>query len=573
MKYIKTNNKIIEIFLSILILVLCCININNLYGVVIVPDELGYWAAGYFLRGIDFSGVMGTSGYYGWGYGVLLSIILAVIPFPVYAYRVAVIVNGLLLVGCFLSSIKVSELLFAEIDKTERVFICFAVTIYSGYLYYSQTTYCEILVLFLFWNFVMIFLEFIKKKNIIYLIICNIILSFLFAVHLRTAVLFISFFILLSVLLILKKVRWRDILISIVISLFMIVTILSIKDYLMNSLYRTSVVTESLGAKGQLGKIDYFLSLDGVKTVVYHILGKLFYLGTASFLLFYVGVFMLLGKIKKYFIGKKDITLEHLAFALFILLSLVGEIILSSYSLIPSGRIDHVIYGRYTEFIMGTIILYGLCNLKNIDIYTNKSIIVFSILIQCIITISMYVYFKDCNELTHASTYAIPGIYSLEQEIDIPEIIHYTCGVCIMALFIFILYIIISHFKSKGAIIFLILCNIVVGFKNAGNSLYSEQNNYQKYFNEFACSVEDIVKDEDIYYIINDTEYVSWLKFKLKYFLPETNIIAIETNEYDNVPKGAYAIIYIPTEYSSDIQDSIGTVICNSKYFTLYKRK
>ena len=102
MKQKILKNKILIIFLSLLILVISCLNLNKLYGAIVVPDEIGYWATGYFFNGTNWNRIMGTSSYYGWGYGIILSLILKVVSNPIWAYRSAIFLNGVFLVLIFI---------------------------------------------------------------------------------------------------------------------------------------------------------------------------------------------------------------------------------------------------------------------------------------------------------------------------------------------------------------------------------------------------------------------------------------------------------------------------------------
>lgn len=60
---------------NLILLVIIISQIKYASGPVIMPDEVGYWAAGATFAGLNWSGVMYMSPYYGYGYGFILSIL------------------------------------------------------------------------------------------------------------------------------------------------------------------------------------------------------------------------------------------------------------------------------------------------------------------------------------------------------------------------------------------------------------------------------------------------------------------------------------------------------------------
>lgn len=566
------KEKWLEIILSLVIMSVCIVNLWRLYGPLIVPDETGYWATGYFFSGYNWSGVMGTSSYYGWGYGVVLAIICSIVPNPIWAFRLAIIFNAILLVGCFLFAIKVSLYIFPQIPRAYRSCMCFAVTVYSGYIYYSQTSYCEVLILFLYWLSVYLLIKLIEKNSYKYVILLALNISYLGAVHLRTVVLLFAIFLCLFVLVYKKKISYKHLVVFTFLCIILYFGVWEVKNYLAGTLYKTSTLMATNDVTGQISKLSLLCSWEGIKQFVGSIIGKVFYTGTATFLLLYLSILLGIKKIIKVYIRKEeDFSTYELIFVLFIFCGFIGEILLSSYSLITYGRIDHILYGRYTEFILGVIMLYALGK-----IYTkfDKQILILSVITHVSVCAVAFRFIVNKDYLGRASSYAIPGISGIYVPIELDEKMQLTLYVGGVALVVFLIIFLIYHIKNKWIVLIgLSTIWISIAYICANRSLYSEQQYQERAYSEFAEEIEDIVKNEDVYYIINDTEYVSWLKFKLKFFLPETEMIACESYEYNRVKSGEYLILYNNDYYYDEIMETLGEKVYDSEFFALYRKE
>lgn len=566
------KNKRLEILLSLVIVVICALNLWRLYGPLIVPDEVGYWATGYFFSGYNWSGVMGTSSYYGWGYGAVLAIICKIAPSPVFAFRVAIFMNAILLAGCYFLAIKVCKYVFPDISYVYRSWMCFAVTVYSGYIYYSQTTYCETLILFLYWLTLYLLMKVIEKKSYLHIILLAFVIAYLGAVHLRTILMLVAVILVLLILTIKKKINYKQLVVFSAICILLLLGIWGVKHYLSNTLYKTSTLLATNNVSGQIDKLSILFTWEGIKQFVGSFVGKILYAGTATFLLLYVSAFCCLDKVRKVYSKKKvSFSTYELIFIVFVFCGLIFEMLLSSYSLLTYGRIDHIIYGRYTEFLLGTIILYAL---GNIYIKFEKKILLLSIIAQFICSVFVFRFIVNKDYLGAPSAYTIPGLKGVYTPNGLDPKIQLTLYAGGISLTIFVIIYLMFHLKNK-CIVLVVVSALWIGIalNCASTSLYAEQQYQEKDYLKFANGVENIVGSDDVFYIINDTEYVSWLKFKLKFFLPKTNMIAYESAEYDQVTSGDYLILYNNDMYYDEIMDTLGDKIYTSEFFTLYRKE
>ena len=117
-------------FFMILITISSIWNIDKAIMPYCVSDEIGYWTAAAWINNFDWSPVMSHSQYYGWGYGILLSFIFK-IPNPILRFRMAIVINAILLNLLFIFLVKICDLLFDNNDKKLNVIMAGMATCYS----------------------------------------------------------------------------------------------------------------------------------------------------------------------------------------------------------------------------------------------------------------------------------------------------------------------------------------------------------------------------------------------------------------------------------------------------------
>lgn len=562
--------KIIAIGCPVTILIICLMNVYRLYGAVIVPDEIGYWASGALFNGENWSDSLTTSSYYGWGYGLILGLILKLNVSPVISYRIAIAINALMLVACYFVAQKICKILFKNFSVNSRRLICLAATLYSGYIFYSQTTYCETLLLLLFWLSALLILQLTEKVTVKKCILLSVVASFMVAVHLRMLVVSIAIFMTMFYLILCRKLKIRHLSIIVITICLGIAGVLLVKDYVVQSLYMNSIMPDNtLG--GQISKMSLLLSWDGIKRLVMGFVGRLMYLGSASFLMIYVFLGQYIYKIYKFLVKKESLcNIKHSIFLFYISITLIGEMLLSSYSMMTFSRIDHIIYGRYNEFVLGAVILYVLCTVRKSNILKYGIVSIACHMMICLLT---YVYMLNKN-LGALSAYAVPGIWGFYSGTDMDLKVKSTiyAGVISIAIFVLLILLVRFGFFKIMTILSCVLWSSIALY-GASISLYREQEGYEKDYNKFAEETIDILNGESVYYVINNTEFVSWSKLKLKFFMPYTDVIGCETYEYSDVEFGQKLILYNDRQYSAGITCTLSEPILSTQYFTLYEKQ
>lgn len=363
MQRIKQLNK----YLVFLFLIIFCIfqyGIRKICGFTLYPDEFGYWASAAGAVGYDWSEVASMGSYYSFGYSLILTPVLKLFTDGIAAYRAAIAINmTFMCVGAFLLWNLLSNI-YPQIDETKRALICGIAVLYPSWIFYMQMTMAEAMLYFLFILITYLLFKLITKTKGITAVLLAVILIYIYCVHMRSVGVVIACSITVFLWGVTDADRRKK--------LFLFLTVLGAAMLLaiwLKQLTQTWIYTaaskEALAGNdygSQWDKLRMICSLKGIKQFLEGILGKIYYLGMASFGIFYWALAWMAKEIVclvKRLIKKESIQVIQWI-ALFLFLSAVGEVLISSIFMYRSTLIDTLVYGRYSEFIMPVILLIGI---------------------------------------------------------------------------------------------------------------------------------------------------------------------------------------------------------------------
>lgn len=362
-------------------------SVHRLYGFSVYPDEFGYWASAAQWLGYDWADVASLGYYYSFGYSLILAPILWLFHDSIMAYRAAVFINmslqcvsvGLLWgifrrLYCPLVCNEEEE----RIRKKQIAFAVGAAVFYPAWTFYMQMTLTEALLAFLYvficYQFVLL-LEDWKTRNVIMrLLLLSIAFLYLYFVHMRTVGV-VAAAVLVMVLYLWHKPEYRRFLL-IVGAVLLVGTVIGvwIKKAVTESVYAAADV-ERLAVNDYTGKLRVLkelLTFEGIKLFLESCAGKLYYLGMASFGLFYpaAGVCIkrtaaLLQRIFHRDAAEEKRTADW--FCCFLLLTMLGQFCVIAVSVRGSWRLDSIIYGRYNEYLLPVFLGIGILELLNFE--------------------------------------------------------------------------------------------------------------------------------------------------------------------------------------------------------------
>ncbi len=179
-------------FLLFASLIFCIfqINIYNVYGFSLYPDEFGYWASAAEVLGYDWSDTAAIGSYYSYGYGLILTVILWIFRDCVTAYRAAIAVNMLLQCGAVGILWEIFKRLCQTKNPEERrmqtVLAVGIAVFYPPWSFFIQMTMTEALLMFLYALICYEIILFTEKPNILSAVLLALSLLYIYFVHMRT---------------------------------------------------------------------------------------------------------------------------------------------------------------------------------------------------------------------------------------------------------------------------------------------------------------------------------------------------------------------------------------------------
>lgn len=578
MRFSKTQEcKKYRIYLfltSLIIIFVCILNMTKLVSPYYVPDEMGYWAAGAWMNGLDWSEVMSTGGYYAFGYGILLAP-LFLLGDSLLMYRVAVLLNVVLLLGCYFLMIQICSRLFETISKIGILIICFATIMYSYHIVYSQLTQAEVILTFLFLLSVRILFWVSEKPRFLNCLLFALTIGAMFATHMRTLVIIICGSMCILFMFFKRKIKLRHVFSYSIFLGGMIFLTLVLKNRLIADEYtaQTGIVLSHNDFSGRVWVVELLFTLDGIKRLFLNFFSRIFYLGCSTFLIFYFGLYSICENLiiwvkKKFYYSSKIII------NLYIVLSCLAGIAMGSAAMILPSRTDHVQYGRYYENLIALVIAVGIYKIITFGRDSKKIIIITAIhCIMCFVTLEVFRINPNLTEPLLLQNAGLAGFYS---KYDASDDMIFTVIACILSLVgSYFLFYMLNRKKvimKKIALLMLSTIWLLLAYKGLDENVYNRQQSYEK-IGETAQEILAMNTEQDVYYLLPEEEkggkfydiynlQFSLCRKKLKTVYEEQ----LETKKWR---QGDFLIVHKEIGLSKEIIDLFELVFENTKFYVL----
>lgn len=343
-----------SILFVLLMFCIACHDISKSYGFYFPADEFGYWSYAAGLAGYDWSDIVSLGSYYSYGYSLVLFPVFLIFKNGVIAYRVALLVNFALLLGCFF--------VLQKIEKDASPFCAAAAVFYPAWIFYAGTTFAEILLVTLYIAISFLFINYLKTDKKYYMVFILVAMLYMYFVHMRSiGVLLAGILTLFVCELQSGRKRVKYVLMLMIAAAIVIAAGTMLKNYWVNMVYDsgTGGLENANDYAGQVGKVASIFTKDGFKNLLFSVSGKLLYLGLSSFGIAYFGFGYSVLQLMKL---KPD---RNKYFYLFIVLSTMAAVMICAVYTIFPGRVDALAYGRYHEYVMPILLLIGIKALRN----------------------------------------------------------------------------------------------------------------------------------------------------------------------------------------------------------------
>lgn len=344
-------------------------SIHKIYGMIYYPDEFGYWANAANWLGYDWSSLTALSSYYSFGYSLILMFILKLFPNGLTAYRCAIAVNMLLQGVSMFLLYGIFRRMFPKLYEQTIICVVGMALFYPVWTFYVLSTLAEGLLFFLYIGIVYLLIRITEQPKIGTVLLLAVALIYIVFVHMRTiGVTAAAIIVLLCYLWREPKYRKKIAVGFGALALGMIIGV-AVRAAVLNTVYR-GVDSDMLAVNdvaGQFKRVLAICSPEGIVRFLRGCVAKVFYLGSATFGLFYFSLAYLWKKCSK--LARKlrrggSISIQEWT-SLFLLLSSAGQLLVSAIYLNRPWRVDEVLYGRYNDYMLpvfmgiGILFIYG----------------------------------------------------------------------------------------------------------------------------------------------------------------------------------------------------------------------
>lgn len=376
----------IKIVLSVVILAVSLRYIMQIYQPTLLDDEFAYFGIAKFFTGRDWSSAISLCRYYSYGYSLVITPFAFFVENTVLLYRLTVGMNGLFLIGSFwlLDSILVQIGNLEQWRETKysqviRIFISFFMILLPCNMNYATVALGECLLLFLFLSIVKIIMNLNKNSSIVAYFGLGVLMLYTYMVHQRMLGLVLAGALVFGIRWIKKEMNWKQFLAWVCGLALLFVVHSLIKDVIKEQLWLHGVHSGENDLAGILTNVKQIVSSFAYfGKFIISMLGKLFYLGSSTYLFGFFGLALMLAKVKtlkkKPHGGAAETATETAAEAaeaaaeqpygvVFVAFSFIIGLGISAVFMNDPDTMSYLLYGRYLETFTPMLMGYGLLRL------------------------------------------------------------------------------------------------------------------------------------------------------------------------------------------------------------------
>ncbi len=530
----------ISLVYSFIILIVSLYNLGNLNQIYILHDEFGYWNNAAFLAGYDWSGISSMSPYYSFGYSIVLTPFFFFFSDPVNMYRAAIVLNALLYVFSFLLSVSCTKRLFRDLSFPFTATVCLLTALYCNNLIQVNMTWSEALLYFLFWLLIYSFIRYEETDSLPWLLLFAGGLAYIYVVHQRALSVVIAgiFSVIICKFISGKSTSRRNIIISAAVLLALFAIAILVKNFLQGSIWvwEDSSIASRNDYNGQIGKIiRIFTEFDSMKSFIVEFVGKFFYLFVASGFVIYWGIRKCICEIIQ---GVKERRIRVIY--LFLLMSLIFTIGIGAVFFLDGGRLDIILYGRYTEFVVGPLLTLGFIHLYQ-ECPKLRSFL-FALVLFGVCGIIIRSSLNSAGDYIYAMAVGTSPFYT-------PDTREFHWLWCMAAAVILACIIYFAFRLKKKWTIFPAVFILLIYWLLCSRQVMNNGINYSQQYIENVPIITDAIRDTDdsvpIYFINNDDFGVeNWRIEHVQYLLPEKRIQKIDYSDLDKLT-GDHFLIHL----------------------------
>lgn len=407
--------------------------IPGLCAPVVFPDETGYWAQAAAMAGMDWREVVSQYSWYSFGYGLLMLPFIKTGADPSTLYRCMAGVNFLLLAGAVLLLYRMLKEIFP--GAGDGVLACAGGggMLYVSWTVYAGTTLTEALLTFLYVLAAWGTARQLRHPGGLGWLLPAVAAGCMYMVHMRTVGIVLGIILCMAAGAFLQKKEagaggrlWCFLFVLILFFLAAAGIKAALVAEMGSEIYTGKTGTNSYS--GQWGKIAFLFTPEGIWNFAAGLAGKIFYLGCASFGMYFWGMTFLLREVHKLAAGIRTgrtgqgrngggaegrgiCTVQGLL-CLWVLLTHLGALLICCIYCLRTDRLDGLLYGRYHENTLPPILALGILELAGKSGVKRRFLQLLGILGGCFFTVFLVL---GTGEIRFTERQSVTGIlYALD---------------------------------------------------------------------------------------------------------------------------------------------------------------
>lgn len=509
-------------------------------------DEYGYMFFPAKISGWDWTEVMRYHPFYGMGSGLLWTPLFILFKGnSALIYQSILIFNGFLLGVTFLISDACAKLLFPQWNKWLRLFSCMVIALYPAWFFYSQIASSEINLYFLFWLVFFLGIKITQNAKYRHVIMLAILLGFMVLVHLRTILIVAITVLYLLYLVLTKRLEWKKFVLFVIILCGGLIVWKLYKEMYYLNIGELNTINQTNTQFQVLGIIEGLIK--NIKLAFERLGSRIYYYLVSGSLCIFCAILFLIKESKDILLKKQSNPI--FLFVLSVFLVNVVAFVIQGFGV--AARLDVPVYGRYTENMIGPVLLCGLYALQNRKVV--RKIAYFHI--AAIIAITRSVLYQLLNAQTNIfaidSAVSFGAFFDIYMNMDNGSIFFALLKVVCVAVFIAVVLVFCEILSNYGklkktafyslSILLIFGCFWVYLGREAREKFQESRESIYLTYSEIARSIDEIEKSEVIY-VREEGDDCGIIKH-LQFLIEDKEIVIVDYTDDLYQLKGENALI------------------------------
>ena len=370
------------VVLSVIVFVICSFRIPSRTGLYLTGDEFAQYSMAAYFLGYDLSEYTSRVGYYSYGFALLIMPLFIIFEDFFSIYKLSLLLNSLLTASIVPLSFALCRRwgLKSLKENYSFIFVILFSALSGAVISYSVLGLAEVALIVTAYANTLTFYKIQEEKcKTRWFIIQAFLLIFGYVLHQRFLGGLIAGLFVIFVMLLLKKINFKNYAIFLGTILLFFVIHTYIKNNVQTNLWLAGGSTLANDYGSVVNKFfNIFTNREVFLSTLRVFAGQLFYLGAASFMVIYFAVHKLLISNIRFI---KDIKKGKIFFdytLMFMLLAFVFTFLISVIFMNMPGRGDHFLYGRYNAIFYSVLCLYVITAIINSEYILKKSLLFIS---------------------------------------------------------------------------------------------------------------------------------------------------------------------------------------------------